>query len=68
MFLSAVAASPAWNFFGARELGTSMFPPINTLIDSGDIAFRRHEYGHTPAPNWPYFIKFADREFSKQKQ
>ena len=68
MFLSAVAASPAWEFFGAKGLGTSTFPPINTFIDSGEIAFRQHEYGHTPAPNWPYFIEFADREFSKQKQ
>lgn len=68
MFLSAVAASPAWKFFGATGLGTSTFPPINTLIDSGDIAFRQHEYGHTPAPNWPYFIEFADHEFSKQKR
>jgi len=67
MFLSAVAASPAWELLGARGLGTSTSPPINTFIDSGDVAFRQHEYGHTPAPNWPYFIEFADREFNRKR-
>ena len=32
----------------------------------GRVAFRQHEYGHTPAPNWPYFIEFADKEFKKR--
>jgi hypothetical protein len=66
MFMAAVAASPAWDLLGARGLGTSTFPPMGTLIDSGDIAFRQHQYGHTPAPNWPYFIQFAQKEFSKR--
>ena len=30
------------------------------LID-GDVAFRQHTAGHTPAPNWPTFIAFAAR-------
>jgi hypothetical protein len=65
MFMAAVAASPVWNLLGAKGLGTTTFPPMNTLIDSGDVAFRQHAYGHTPAPNWPYFIQFADKEFSR---
>jgi hypothetical protein len=65
MFMAAVAASPVWNLLGAKGLGTTTFPPMGTLIDSGDIAFRQHQYGHTPAPNWPYFIEFADKEFNK---
>jgi (4-O-methyl)-D-glucuronate---lignin esterase len=67
MFIAAVAASPVWDLLGAKGLGTTTFPPIGTLIDSGDVAFRQHQYGHTPAPNWPYFIAFADKEFKKQK-
>jgi hypothetical protein len=63
MFMAAVAASPVWDLLGAKGLGTTKFPPMGTLIDSGDVAFRQHEYGHTPAPNWPYFIEFADKEF-----
>lgn len=66
MFMAAVAASPVWNLLGAKGLGTTTFPPMGTLIDSGDIAFRQHQYGHTPAPNWPYFIEFAQKEFSKR--
>jgi hypothetical protein len=27
----------------------------------GDIAFRQHSGGHTDVPNWPVFLKFADR-------
>jgi hypothetical protein len=65
MFMAAVAASPVWDLLGAKGLGTTSFPPMGTLIDSGDVAFRQHQYGHTPAPNWPYFIKFADEEFKK---
>jgi len=65
MFMAAVAASPVWDLLGAKGLGGSTFPPMGTLIDSGDIAFRQHRYGHTPAPNWPYFIEFADKEFKK---
>jgi hypothetical protein len=66
MFMAAVAASPVWDLLGAKGLGTTTFPAMGTLIDSGDVAFRQHEYGHTPAPNWPYFIEFADKEFKKR--
>ena len=66
MFMAAVAASPAWDLLGAKGIGTDKFPPMGTLIDTGDVAFRQHEYGHTPAPNWPYFIEFADKEFKKK--
>jgi hypothetical protein len=66
MFIAAAAASPAWELLGEKGLGTSTFPPMNTLIDTGDVAFRQHEWGHTPAPNWPYFIEFATKEFARK--
>ena len=31
------------------------------IMDDGDIAFRQHSGGHSPAPNWPTFITFASR-------
>ena len=65
MFMAAVAASPVWNLLGAKGLGITTLPPLGTLIDTGDVAFRQHEFGHTPAPNWPYFIEFAKKEFDK---
>jgi len=61
MFMAAAAASPAWELSGKKGLGISALPPMGTLIDKGEIGFRQHEYGHTPAPNWPSFIAFASR-------
>ena len=62
MFMAAVAASPSWKVLGYEGLGTTEFPPMGTLIDQGRIGFRQHQYGHTPAPNWPYFLEFAEKQ------
>jgi hypothetical protein len=67
MFMAAAAASPAWAFYGRKGLPSATMPPMETLVDSGDVAFRQHPYGHTPNPNWSYFIQFAEKEFAKQK-
>jgi hypothetical protein len=61
MFLAAVAASPVYRLLGRQGLPTTEFPPIETPLLSGDLAFRQHSGGHTPAPNWPTFITFASR-------
>ena len=61
MFLSAVGAGPVYKLLGKKDLGTSVFPPIETPLIDGDIAFRQHSEGHTPGPNWPTFITFAGR-------
>jgi hypothetical protein len=61
MFLAAVAAGPVYKLIGKKDLGTTEFPPVETPLISGDIAFRQHNAGHTPAPNWPTFIEFASR-------
>jgi hypothetical protein len=44
-------------------MGTSIFPSSETSLLDGEIGFRQHKSGHTPAPNWPYFIQFAERYF-----
>ena len=62
-FMAGVAAGPVYRLLGKKDLGTTMFPPIETGILSGDLVFRQHSAGHTPNPNWPYFIAFAEREF-----
>jgi hypothetical protein len=67
MFMAAAAASPAWGFYGRKGLPSATMPPMETLVDSGDVTFRQHPYGHTPNPNWSYFIQFAAKEFAKQK-
>ncbi len=66
MFMAAAAASPAWKVLGFEGLGTTVFPPMGTLIDSGRIGFRQHQYGHTPAPNWPYFLQFAEKQLGEK--
>ena len=61
MFLAEVAAGPVYKLLGKKDLGTTEFPPIETALISGDLAFRQHTGGHTPAPNWPTFLDFASR-------
>ncbi|MHB8501349.1 MAG: glucuronyl esterase domain-containing protein [Candidatus Acidiferrales bacterium] len=61
MFLAAVGAGPVYRLLGKKDLGTTEFPPIETPLIDGDIAFRQHSGGHTPAPNWPTFLTFAGR-------
>ncbi len=60
-FLGAAGASPVYRLLGVKGLGTTKFPPMGTLLASGNLAFRQHQYGHTPGPNWPYFLDFASR-------
>ena len=64
MFLAEVAAGPVYKLLGKKDLGTSEFPPIETTLIDGDLAFRQHSAGHTPAPNWPTFLAFAARYFA----
>jgi hypothetical protein len=61
MFLGAVGAGPVYKLLGKRDLTTTEFPPIETGLIDGDIAFRQHSGGHTTGPNWPNFLKFAQR-------
>ncbi len=63
MFLAAAAAGPVYKLLGKKDLGTTQFPPIETALIDGDVAFRQHSGGHTPGPNWPTFLTFAERYF-----
>jgi GH35 family endo-1,4-beta-xylanase len=64
MFLGGVHAGPVYKLLGKTDLGSTEFPPEQTTLTNGDIAFRQHNEGHTTGPNWPYFIEFAGRYFS----
>jgi hypothetical protein len=61
MFLATVGAGPVYRLLGKKDLGTTEFPPIETPLIDGDLAYRQHSGGHTPAPNWPTFLAFASR-------
>lgn len=67
MFMAAVAAGPVYKLLGKKDLGTTEYPPVLTPLIDGDIAFRQHSEGHTPVPNWPTFLKFADRYIRVRK-
>ena len=63
MFLAASGAGPVYKLLGKSDMGTVEFPPIETGLMDGDVAFRQHSGGHTAGPNWPTFLTFAERHF-----
>jgi hypothetical protein len=66
-FMAAVAAEPVFRLLGARDLGVTAdyhaarMPAVNVGLLDGQLAWRQHDGGHTDAPNWKYFIPWADR-------
>lgn len=66
-YMAAVAAQPVFRLLGARDLGVSddynreKMPAVNVSMLDGELAWRQHDGGHTDAPNWKYFIPWADR-------
>jgi hypothetical protein len=65
-FMAAVAAGPVYELLCKKALGTSEFPQVETGVMEGDLAFRQHSGGHTTGPNWPTFLKWADRYIKNQ--
>ena len=47
----------------ARARTPAEFPPIETPLTAGELAYRQHAGGHTSGPNWPTFLDFAARYF-----
>jgi hypothetical protein len=62
MFLAGLHAGPVYKLLGKKPMAITEFPPVETFVD-GDVSFRQHTAGHTPAPNWPTFLTFASRFF-----
>jgi len=66
-FMATVAAGPVFRLLGAKDLGvsddyhTAKTPPLNQGLLDGQLAWRQHDGGHTDAPNWKYFIPWADK-------
>jgi hypothetical protein len=65
MFLAAAGAGPVYRLLGKKDLGTTEFPAIETGLMDGDVTLRQHSSGHTPGPNWPVFLDFAARYFTR---
>jgi hypothetical protein len=70
-YMAAVAAGPVFRLLGAKDLGTTddymteQMPAVNASVLDGDLAWRQHDGGHTDAPNWKYFIPWANRELGR---
>ncbi len=66
-FMAAVAAEPVFRLLGAKDMGvkedyhTAKMPAVNVPLMDGQLAWRQHDGGHTDAPNWKYFIPWADK-------
>ena len=66
-YMAIVAAEPVFRLLGAKDLGvtddyrSAKMPPVNGGLLEGQLAWRQHDGGHTDAPNWKYFIPWADR-------
>src|SRR5262249_54227608 len=65
-YMAAVAAGPVFRLLGATDLGTTddyrleTMPPVNVGLLRGQLAWRQHDGGHPDAPNWRFFIPWAD--------
>jgi hypothetical protein len=70
-FMAAIASQPVFRLLGAKDLGrsddymTEKMPAVNVGLLDGKLAWRQHDSGHTDAPNWKYFIQWADRSFRR---
>lgn len=68
-FMATVAAGAVFRWLGTKDLGvtedyhTAKMPPVNTGLLDGQLAWRQHDKGHTDAPNWKFFIPWADKFF-----
>jgi lysophospholipase L1-like esterase len=69
-FMATVAAAAVFRLLGAKDLGVNedyhdaKMPPVNKGLLDGQLAWRQHDAGHTDAPNWKYFIPWADNFFN----
>lgn len=68
MFLAAVYAGPVYELLGAKGLASKEMPAVGVGLLDGEIAWRQHEGGHTPGPNWPSFLDFAARYFADEPE
>ncbi|HXE10564.1 MAG TPA: GDSL-type esterase/lipase family protein [Bryobacteraceae bacterium] len=73
-FMATVAAGEVFRLLSAKDLGlgddyhTARMPPVNYGLLDGQLAWRQHDAGHTDAPNWKYFIPWADKFFDYHPQ
>jgi hypothetical protein len=63
MFMAAVHAGPVYKLLGKKGLPATEFPAVGAGLMEGEVSYRQHAGGHTPGPNWPFFLDLATRYF-----
>lgn len=73
-YKAAVAAGSVYKLLGAKDLGvsndyhTGQMPPVLSSLLDGALAWRQHDGGHTDAPNFKFFIPWANRMLQYEKK
>ncbi|MBN8877714.1 MAG: acetylxylan esterase [Sphingobacteriales bacterium] len=72
-YKATVAAGSVFKLLGVKDLGvsndyhTEKMPAVLTGLLDGSLAWRQHNGGHTDAPNFQFFIPWANRELKYEK-
>ncbi|MGL6269670.1 MAG: hypothetical protein ACRC2O_17175, partial [Chitinophagaceae bacterium] len=72
-YKATIAAGAVYKLLGAKDLGlsndynTEKMPAVLTGLLDGELAWRQHDGGHTDAPNFEYFIPWANRVLKYEK-
>lgn len=75
MYASTLMASPVYELLGAGGITPEMYPGENIYLYPGTnvgrmkgrLAFRQHDGGHEPGPNWPYFLDHFEKYVVNKK-
>ena len=73
-YMATVDAGKVFRLLGAKDIGdtndyhVAKMPPVNTGLLDGQLAWRQHDGGHTDAPNWKYFLPWADHFLNATKR
>jgi hypothetical protein len=73
-YKAIVAAGTVYKLLGVKDLGVSNdymkehMPPVNVGLLDGELAWRQHNGGHTDAPNFKYFIPWANKMLGYEKK
>ena len=66
-YKATIAAGAVYKLLGVRDLGLTndymkeQMPPMLTDMLNGELAWRQHDGGHTDAPNYKFFIPWANK-------
>ena len=72
-YKATIAAGTVFKLLGAKDVGVSndynieKMPPVLTGLLDGELAWRQHDGGHTDAPNFQFFIPWANRVLKYEK-